>query len=134
MSIADFQDIVITGIDRTKTQEDANNEDLYILFFTLSSAPPDEWIKLLKDSVNLPEGSSIRNIGIQGTSLLLTIDFQLLANKALFDNNALQPILRGLRTYVRETNEKYRLEQGNIENRKNQAMKRLNELLDNLEF
>lgn len=69
--LEEFEDIRILGIDKDKIYNPDETKRLYNVFFSLSAAPPSEWVQIFEEERRLPRHNRWRQVWTEGGALIV---------------------------------------------------------------
>jgi hypothetical protein len=129
-----FKNIRIQGVDSDSITKSSDEPRQYILPFSLTDTPSEEWIALFvkewRDAKkHLPRDYSLRNVQIVGADLLATIDYEVISADPFTRFDFSKP-LENLKEMLKRVNDTYRQHL----RREDEEIQALKEMTNNFKF
>ncbi|MFX0199582.1 MAG: hypothetical protein ACFFCW_25960 [Candidatus Hodarchaeota archaeon] len=125
-----FEDIKITGVDKSKVYQPDPKKLLYHVYFRLSDRPPSEWGQIFEEEHRFPRHTMWRRAWVEGQYIVVHCPLDEVKDR-----------LRDISQDVANTNKKYReylhrqtIEQEREQQREKKEREEINKALDELDF
>lgn len=70
-ALEEFEDVLITGIDKDKVYNPDETKQLYNVYFSLSVTPPSDWVQIFDEERRFPRHNRWRHAWIEGKYIIV---------------------------------------------------------------